>query len=1099
MFQYSELPFNTPLERVPNTLPMRILMALPDYVTEHPNAPIFDLTIAISNVLNSTDWGGAMRVFQPHYWAPGWLDADLRALAHPYHNAIPGDLPVERVDGFPVRAGTEYAIVHFTGGLTNAPGGGVEMDLGAGNHISTPELANALQRRATRLLILQLLPSEPFNMGLDLANTLVGREIPAVLVIRSANRSNINEFFLRMYFNIAHDLPLIDVMAQTGVEYMSSLQAQLVTCSNTADILRLADYRATLRIRLFEALDEAHRLRNELHPLFDELTDGGRHRTDEIEELFSQADSSLSIVEQDVQGALAHLDDIPQRWDHESEGIVPLSRVVQETQAFEQQIADLAAQNRALHRRASEDFDELPGSYGPPPTQGAEPPPLGPPQEAAVGPRGSDDLEAASPEPEFPDEWLGGDTRGHAGATPPPLPGWDDDFGADDDGAIDESPVEPRPEPEVRVLNANFAETTGTPLSSRQALQAGEVYDLAVDVGPRREESIVEATPEAVFPVDALPPDLDGYPIDVVFVSDDFEPTMISTQMWVPRVEGRSAPIIGGVQQQPGPVRLRLRAPDLSAPPGQAAARAYGRISLYYENNLLQSAIVDAAVSAQPHAQLPDDEQLKITADYVLTATWEDLAALEARHVHFSAEADPGAHPVRINVMMNNNGDGGHRFIVKGTAAEASPCELAGHTPYNPIANGTILNVARDTLFDCYFARDAAGQVTEAQREKAPAFDAHNGKTRAHFKRDLSMLAIQGSKLFTLAFSDVKMEGTGCTRAQWRRNLLAALKDSSIIQVTRAGSASYVFPWALVYEHPLNLSERKKWDICKIVDEEWAEDGTRKPSADLTRTRCKYHDQAWHAENIICPYGFWGLKHIIEEPVSVDGSSNVNEVGRTVHYDDKLDLVVSITQDPGMVDRIMAHLDNVAQIQDIRYVSAQPATGWEALRPNLKAPEIVYFLCHGESDGTDPISSAYLSIGPRDQDSDHRIYAVGTLGSWSNALIDGPDADAWAQRRPLIFINGCHTNGLQPGHIVSFASVFTDLGACGILGTEVRVPLSVATEVAERFFQKIAPPQRVPVGEALRQIRWELVNKGNLLGLAYSLYGLADLQVETDD
>jgi hypothetical protein len=54
---------------------------------------------------------------------------------------------------------------------------------------------------------------------------------------------------------------------------------------------------------------------------------------------------------------------------------------------------------------------------------------------------------------------------------------------------------------------------------------------------------------------------------------------------------------------------------------------------------------------------------------------------------------------------------------------------------------------------------------------------------------------------------------------------------------------------------------------------------------------------------------------------------------------------------------------------------------------------------------------------------------------------------------------------------------------------------NVAIEVAESLFEKIAGNMPVPVGEAMYQTRWELANKGNLLGLAYSLYCLANLHV----
>jgi len=34
-----------------------------------------------------------------------------------------------------------------------------------------------------------------------------------------------------------------------------------------------------------------------------------------------------------------------------------------------------------------------------------------------------------------------------------------------------------------------------------------------------------------------------------------------------------------------------------------------------------------------------------------------------------------------------------------------------------------------------------------------------------------------------------------------------------------------------------------------------------------------------------------------------------------------------------------------------------------------------------------------------------------------------------------------------------------------------------------------------PIGEVLREMRWLLANKGSLLGLAYTLYAMADLHL----
>ncbi len=1173
MFQHEPFDSVTPLAQVMHKLPVCILMALPDYVTRNPNAPIFDLTSAISRILHSTNWAGTRHIFQPHYWAPDWPDRRLAALPRPAHNEPPSPDIVGRIGDFPPVFTRTFAITHFTGLLASS----THLALGAGQVLSADKLTDALEALQTRLFILQVLPSESFQRAKDLAAMLVRRGIPAVLVVQTDNQADLNQFFLQMYFNLAHDLPLVDMVGYTDINSLNSVQAYLATCANAAEVLNLRAYRADMRTRLLSSLDTLRPLQDELRPMYDELTDRGRHTTEAVDDLFGQTDRGLSRATADVERALNDLERVPEHWHHESEGIVPLSQVEQQAQMAEAQVGDLIAQYHSLRRRAE---DELLGGSGTSTRRSAaRPAPSAPPRMADEPPqprqRGGhagaipDSAPRAEAPPEPEDGWLGGD-RDEPPLPAAPLPGeaseesldtgyaeannddswldredapandlfdelfsdedeeaaaddmFDELFGEEDeetarhpaaaplddlretifhdDGGEEEMAAgEAEPEqPEERLLNASFAEADGADQPADTALTAGGAYDLLVDVGPRREDTLVTFTPQAFFPFKALDPELDGYLIDVVFVSDDFTPATVTTQMWVPRLSGTSRPIVDGKLQSPGPVALRLTAPAADPEAADGIRRAYGRLNLYYENNLLQSALVNAAVSAQPGAALAEDARLRVDVDFVLTATYAELQALKTRQVHFVAEGDPGEHPVRLSLMMNSNGNGGHRIVVKARQDGQGTRDLVGHTPYDPQAVGMILQNARDALFDCYFERDESGIVTDTQRDGPPAFNDKNGKSLAQFKRDLGTLAIQGSALFSLAFDHVKTEGSGLTSATWQRELLKTLRESAIIQITRVSSANYVFPWSLVYEYPLITAERNEWRVCQIVNEEWAQDGTRQQPAGETHKRCKYHDESWHKKNVICPYGFWGLKHIIEEPQSIQDSPTVADVGRRVYFADKLDLAVSITEDPALVNKIATHLGNMARLPDIRFVTPQPATGWKSLRPNLKAPEIVYFLCHGEADETNALDSAYLSIGARDDDPDHRIYAVGTLGAWIRDLVDGPDTDAWAHQRPLVFINGCHTNGLRPGHIVSFASAFASLGACGVLGTEVRVPVSVATEVAESFFSKIAPPQQMTVGDALRQLRWELANKGNVLGLAYSLYGLADLRVETD-
>jgi len=76
--------------------------------------------------------------------------------------------------------------------------------------------------------------------------------------------------------------------------------------------------------------------------------------------------------------------------------------------------------------------------------------------------------------------------------------------------------------------------------------------------------------------------------------------------------------------------------------------------------------------------------------------------------------------------------------------------------------------------------------------------------------------------------------------------------------------------------------------------------------------------------------------------------------------------------------------------------------------------------------------------------------------------------------------------------MLSFVSGFSYARASGMIGTEVSIQLPVAIEVATSLFNRLC--RGIPAGVAMREMRWELVNKGSLVGLAYTLYAMADLR-----
>ncbi len=654
----------------------------------------------------------------------------------------------------------------------------------------------------------------------------------------------------------------------------------------------------------------------------------------------------------------------------------------------------------------------------------------------------------------------------------------------------------------ARVLNAHFRDASGKDLKERDPLIAGIDSSLLVDIGPLSSLSLV--TGSKVFPETALPQESMGWPIEVVLISDDFESRQTSAWMWVPRGDGPSYPLRGAKpdgdkmfrpESEPGPVELKIRPPKFPESSTDKLRFAHARLCLYYANNLVQSAIVRVAVARSPETRPTRNNSIDV--DFVLSAGLEALDERYAtRDVRFSRD-EPRGQRIALNLTLNDDGAGGHRVIVK---RNGSGTPLVGWSRFDPLGAHSFLDRAREKLLECFFLHDRSGEIVR-DRDGKPlrGLDARIGKTHEQFRMDLGRLAELGAELFDMAFGQVVRESSSAlNEAEWMSELRAALKQGEVIQVARTLSlpAHYVFPWGLIYEYPLPGSpSRFRW--CDVL-KEWSADGIRRAPPDR---ECPYADQAWHQQDVLCPYGFWGLKHIVEQPPSASafGQSQQATTHNQIPIADEVELAVALTRDAELsAASIAAHLNAVGHMKGVRFQPLQPADDYDSVQTMLRSPQLVYFLCHCERDGMS--SKAYLSVGERDGDDRHRIYAH-TLTRWSSATTGGFDRSAWKSRRPLVFINGCHTADLSPGDLVNFISPFTGAGASGVVGTEVSVQLPVAVEFAEqllrRFTQRTVDgdQERMPLGEAMREARWHLANKGNLLGLAYTFYSLASLQL----
>jgi hypothetical protein len=360
--------------------------------------------------------------------------------------------------------------------------------------------------------------------------------------------------------------------------------------------------------------------------------------------------------------------------------------------------------------------------------------------------------------------------------------------------------------------------------------------------------------------------------------------------------------------------------------------------------------------------------------------------------------------------MLNDNCDGTHSFRVFGDNYKYDKNFDVGTLQ-------SLIKNARKALRYAYWG-------SEEDWKDGLELRHGNESEISTLEQDLILLARRGADFWVKLTQKVAPDGNAI-------ELSEKLLQPSVIEFVikdPSEAANYMFPSALIYDYPLVTSlNPNEYSLCSCFTEALKH---RKP---LKETRCFKGDCPSRnnaAHNIVCPSGFWGFRHSIGLPL---GSSS--EATQEILF----------TEFPEITAAACPTFSNWHTHQQ-KLISMNSSFKWHIAETSadtfthLKSTHshLVYFYCHGGYDNDTPFIALSDNIHGRITPTD----LVANQIRWN----DPP--------QPIVFVNGCHTLGIDPKLILDFASTFViSLKAAGVMGTEITIFEPLACSFAEEWLK----------------------------------------------
>ncbi len=318
-----------------------------------------------------------------------------------------------------------------------------------------------------------------------------------------------------------------------------------------------------------------------------------------------------------------------------------------------------------------------------------------------------------------------------------------------------------------------------------------------------------------------------------------------------------------------------------------------------------------------------------------------------------------------------------------------------------------------------------------------------------NFEEVVRNLARRGMELHGALFAETNKGG---------RELLRDLRRThdQTIQIVQT-SASLNLPWNGVYDGwaPDNLAALDKVSaVCNGFDAQGA--------------RCG-HDT--NSTGVVCCRGFWGLRHRLEVLIGQDQTRDV------------------IQDVKGFSSRLRVALgaSTRGENKKVPFYQSANQTGVLIL-PKTDVHDLLWLA--PERPGV------LVALGHCELSSDKVTYRIDLdpeltdRGILNRNILNGE----WDDPHTVVVLMACQSATTLLDTLLGMTKAFLSAGAGALLGAETNVFLEQAEHVAERICARLVD-ERMPLGEAMQQIRWDLVRGRNPLALTFVAFGSADLRV----